>query len=118
MLTVGLDVGSTTVKATVMERGVVRWQHYARHNTRQAEMVLDFLARIEAERGLAPGRDRIFITGSGAGLLAPLIGAKPVQEVVAVSAAVEKLHPNVNFVSEIGGEDMKTLFFKPGGDGK
>ena len=118
MMRVGLDVGSTTVKASVMENGAVVWQHYARHNTRQAEMVLEFLARMEAECGLAPGRDRIFITGSGAGLLAPLIGAKPVQEVVAVSAAVEKLHPDVNFVSEIGGEDMKTLFFKPSGDGK
>ena len=118
MLAVGLDVGSTTVKASVMENGVVRWQDYTRHNTKQAETVLEFLARIEAECGLAPGRDRIFITGSGAGLLAPLIGAKMVQEVVAVSAAVEKLHPEVNFVSEIGGEDMKTLFFAPSGAGK
>ena len=118
MLTIGLDVGSTTVKAAVMEDGTVRWQHYARHNTKQAEMVLEFLARIEAECGLTPGRDRVFITGSGAGMLAPLIGAKTVQEVVAVSAAVERLHPDVNFVSEIGGEDMKTLFFTPSGDGK
>jgi predicted CoA-substrate-specific enzyme activase len=118
MLIVGLDVGSTTVKASVMEGSAVRWQHYTRHNTKQAEMVLEFLARMEAECGLAPARDRIFITGSGAGMLAPLIGAKPVQEVVAVSAAVERLHPDVNFVSEIGGEDMKTLFFTPGGDGK
>jgi predicted CoA-substrate-specific enzyme activase len=118
MLIVGLDVGSTTVKAMAMEDGAVRWQHYARHNTKQAEMVRDFLARMEQECGLTAGRDRIFITGSGAGLLAPLIGAKPVQEVVAVSAAVEKLHPDVNFVSEIGGEDMKTLFFTPSGDGK
>jgi predicted CoA-substrate-specific enzyme activase len=118
MLTVGLDVGSTTVKASVMENGATRWQDYARHNTKQAEMVLEFLARIETECGLTSGRDRVFITGSGAGLLAPLIGAKMVQEVVAVSAAVEKLHPDVNFVSEIGGEDMKTLFFSPSGDGK
>lgn len=35
-----------------------------------------------------------------------------------MSAAVERLHPDVNFVSEIGGEDMKTLFFTPGGEGK
>jgi predicted CoA-substrate-specific enzyme activase len=118
MLTVGLDVGSTTVKAAVMENGVVRWKDYTRHNTKQAEVVLQFLARIETECGLTPGRDRIYVTGSGAGLLAPLIGAKMVQEVVAVSAAVEKLHPDVNFVSEIGGEDMKTLFFSPSGDGK
>ncbi len=118
MLIVGLDVGSTTVKAVVVEDGTVRWQHYSRHNTKQAEMVLEFLARMESECGLTPGRDRIYVTGSGAGMLAPLIGAKTVQEVVAVSAAVEKLHPDVNFVSEIGGEDMKTLFFTPSGDGK
>jgi predicted CoA-substrate-specific enzyme activase len=118
MLTVGLDVGSTTVKAVVMESGALRWQHYLRHHTKQAEMVREFLARIETECGVTPGRDRVFVTGSGAGLLAPLIGAKTVQEVVAVSAAVEKLHPEVNFVSEIGGEDMKTLFFTPSGDGK
>jgi len=118
MLIVGLDVGSTTIKASVEENGVVLWQHYTRHNTKQAEMVLEFLTRIEAECGLAPARDRIYITGSGAGMLAPLIGAKTVQEVVAVSAAVERLHPDVNFVSEIGGEDMKTLFFTPSGDGK
>jgi predicted CoA-substrate-specific enzyme activase len=118
MLIVGLDVGSTTVKAAVSENGTLRWQHYARHHTKQAEVVLDFLARIEGECGLTPGRDRVFITGSGAGMLAPHIGAKPVQEVVAVSAAVERLHPDVNFVSEIGGEDMKTLFFTPSGDGK
>jgi predicted CoA-substrate-specific enzyme activase len=118
MLTVGLDVGSTTIKASVMEHGAVRWQDYRRHETRQAEMVLEFLTRLESDCGLAPGRDRVYMTGSGAGLLAPHIGARMVQEVVAVSAAVERLHPDVNFVSEIGGEDMKTLFFAPGGAGK
>jgi predicted CoA-substrate-specific enzyme activase len=118
MLTVGLDVGSTTIKAAVMDNGVVRWQDYMRHNTKQAEMLLEFLTRMESECGLSPGRDRVFMTGSGAGLLAPLINAKMVQEVVAVSAAVERLHPDVNFVSEIGGEDMKTLFFTPSGAGK
>ncbi|HXH83864.1 MAG TPA: BadF/BadG/BcrA/BcrD ATPase family protein, partial [Candidatus Tectomicrobia bacterium] len=91
---------------------------YQRHNTRQAETVLAFLERLETEAGLTPGRDRIFFTGSGAGLLAPLAGGKVVQEVVAVAAAVERLHPDVRFVSEIGGEDMKTIFFTPTGDGK
>jgi predicted CoA-substrate-specific enzyme activase len=118
MLIVGLDVGSTTVKASVCEGDKVLWQDYKRHNTKQAEMVLEFLGRIETECGFTAGRDRIFLTGSGAGLIGPLLGGKMVQEVVAVSAAVEKLHPDVNFVSEIGGEDMKTLFFTPSGDGK
>ncbi|MEJ2175100.1 MAG: activase, partial [bacterium] len=118
MLTIGLDVGSTTIKALVARNGETLWQDYQRHNTKQAEMVLEFLGRIEAECGLAPERDRLFLTGSGAGLIAPLLGAKFIQEVVAVSAAVEKLHPEVHFVSEIGGEDMKTLFFTPSGEGK
>ncbi len=118
MLTVGLDIGSTTVKAAVSRGGEVVWRDYKRHNTKQAEMVHEFLERMERECGLEPGRDRIFVTGSGASILAAHLGAKFVQEVVAVSAAVEKLHPEVNFVSEIGGEDMKTLFFTPCGDGK
>ncbi|PYN02712.1 MAG: activase, partial [Candidatus Rokuibacteriota bacterium] len=77
-----------------------------------------FLERMETEAGLTPGRDRIFFTGSGAGFLAPLVGAKLIQEVVAVAACVEQQHPNVRFVSEIGGEDMKTIFFTETGTGK
>lgn len=118
MRIVGMDVGSTTVKAVLVEDGEVRWRDYQRHNTKQAEKVLEFLGRMEAESGLVPEEDLIFFTGSGAGLIAPLVGGKLIQEVVAVAAAVEKLHPNVLFVSEIGGEDMKTIFFTPAGPGK
>ncbi len=117
MKLIGMDVGSTTVKAVVVEDGRVTWQDYQRHNTRQAEKVFEFLERMEREGGIAAGRDRIFFTGSGAGFLAPLAGGKLVQEVVAVAACVEKLHPDVRFVSEIGGEDMKTIFFTATGTG-
>src|SRR3990172_3329159 len=112
-----MDVGSTTVKALAVEEGKPLWRDYQRHNTKQAGSVLGFRARMESECGLTPGRDRVFFTGSGAGFLAPLVGAKLIQEVVAVAAAVEKLHPKVRFVSEIGGEDMKTVFFTPSGGG-
>src|SRR5581483_5984752 len=126
MKLVGMDVGSTTVKAVAVEGpgaaggqpGRVIWRDYQRHHTRQAEKVLEFLGRLEEEAGVTPGRDRIFFTGSGAGLLAPLCGARTVQEVVAVAACVERLHPEVRFVSEIGGEDMKTIFFTPTGTGR
>ncbi len=108
----GIDVGSTTCKYVLASpTGEILSQAYERHNTRQAEKVLDFLTRLEQEHGLTPGRDRIFFTGSGAGLIASFVGARVVQEVVAVAAAVERLHPTVRFVSEIGGEDMKTIFF-------
>ena len=115
----GIDVGSTTCKYVLASSdGALVSQAYERHNTRQAEKVLDFLTRLETQHGFAPGRDRVFFTGSGAGFIAPLVGAKIVQEVVAVAAAVEKLHPSVRFVSEIGGEDMKTIFFNGEGSNK
>jgi activator of 2-hydroxyglutaryl-CoA dehydratase len=118
MKLVGVDVGSTTVKAVVVADGAVTWQDYQRHNTKQAEKVVEFLGRMEAEAGLATGVDRVFFTGSGAGFIAPLVGGKLIQEVVAVAACVEQLHPDVRFVSEIGGEDMKTIFFTASGTGK
>ncbi|MBI3988091.1 MAG: activase, partial [candidate division NC10 bacterium] len=126
MKIVGVDVGSTTVKAVLVEAcperrrrdGQILWRDYQRHNTKQAEKVLEFLTRMESECGLTPLCDRIFFTGSGAGLIAPLVGGKFIQEVVAAAASVERLHPEVRFVSEIGGEDMKTLFFTPTGTGR
>ena len=89
MKIVGLDIGSTTVKAVCVEDGRTLWRDYRRHNTKQAECVLEFLERMTTECGFEAGRDRIFATGSGAGLIGPYIGAKLVQEVVAVAAALE-----------------------------
>jgi predicted CoA-substrate-specific enzyme activase len=108
----GIDVGSTTCKYVLASAsGEIISQAYERHNTKQAEKVLQFLSRLEGQHGLTPQKDRVFFTGSGAGLIAPLAGGKVIQEVVAVAASVERLHPSVRFVSEIGGEDMKTIFF-------
>ena len=59
MKLVGVDVGSTTVKAVVVDDGGVMWRDYQRHNTRQAEKLLELLERMEAEAGLVPGRDRV-----------------------------------------------------------
>ncbi len=113
----GLDIGSTTCKYVLCnDTGEVLAHEYERHGSRQAEKVLQFLIRLEKAHGLTPQRDRIFATGSGAGNVASFIGAKVIQEVVAVAASVERRHPTVRFVSEIGGEDMKTLFFH-GNDG-
>jgi predicted CoA-substrate-specific enzyme activase len=118
MKTLGIDVGSTTVKAVLAESDRLLWQAYRRHHTKQAETVLEFLEHMEKECALQPGRDVILFTGSGSGFIAPLVGGRFVQEVVAVAAAVERFHPHVNFVSEIGGEDMKTIFFTTSANGK
>ncbi len=113
-LIVGLDVGSTTVKAVVVDAAsdTILWQDYQRHETRQPEKVLEFLQRMESDAGIASEKTRIFVTGSGGGTLAEMIGAKFVQEVHAVALAVEKLHPEVYSVIELGGQDAKIIVFK------
>src|SRR5258706_4724640 len=111
---VGLDVGSTTVKAVVVDAASDRvlWQDYQRHETKQPEKTLEFLKRMEADAGINCKNTRMFVTGSGGGAIAEQIGAKFVQEVTAVSLAVEKLHPEVYSVVELGGQDAKIIVFK------
>src|SRR6266478_1366401 len=111
---VGLDVGSTTVKAIVVDAATdqVLWQDYQRHETKQPEKSLEFLRRIEAEVGINGHNTRMFVTGSGGGSIAEQLGAKFVQEVTAVSLAVEKMHPEVYSVIELGGQDAKIIVFK------
>ena len=111
---VGLDVGSTTVKAVVVDAATdqVLWQDYQRHETKQPEKTLEFLKRMEAEVGIDRHNTRMFMTGSGGSGIADQIGAKFVQEVTAVSLAVEKLHPEVYSVIELGGQDAKIIVFK------
>src|SRR5438132_3699567 len=111
---VGLDVGSTTVKAVVLDaaKDEILWQDYQRHETKQPEKTLEFLKRIETEVGVSKHNTRMFMTGSGGGGIADQIGAKFVQEVTAVSLAVEKLHPEVYSVIELGGQDAKIIVFK------
>ncbi len=115
-LFIGVDVGSTTVKAVVVdpESKTILWQDYRRHHTRQAELVLEFLQRIQQDLvvQLSASTPRIFITGSGAAPLASLLGAKFVQEVIAVTMAAEHLHPDVGSVIELGGQDAKIIIFK------
>src|SRR5450432_790676 len=112
---IGIDVGSTTVKAAVVDPVTRRilWSDYQRHQTKQAEKVAELLTRIGQDfPRLPPGAIRCFITGSGAGPLAGPIGAKFVQEVNAVTLAVEELHPDVGSVIELGGQDAKIIIFK------
>jgi len=118
---IGIDIGSTTVKAVVCDPDTLEilWSEYERHETRQPEMVLEFLVRI----GDAFPRTkdiRVFVTGSGSSPLAAPIGAKFVQEVNAVTLAVEKLHPDVGSVIELGGQDAKIIMFRQtkGADGE
>ena len=108
----GVDVGSTTVKAVVVDPSSreVLWHAYRRHHTRQPDCVLEMIAEIRAAMPMVDQDDiRIFVTGSGSGPLAEPLGAKFVQEVNAVTLAVEHLHPEVQAVVELGGQDAKII---------
>jgi predicted CoA-substrate-specific enzyme activase len=111
---VGLDVGSTTVKAVVLNKeGKILWKDYRRHKTRQVETVLEFLKRIRKDLGIKGFY--LFTAGSGGKRIAELLGGKFVQEVVALSLAVERLYPNAGSVFELGGQDAKfILWFSEG----
>src|ERR1700745_1238778 len=111
---VGLDVGSSTVKATVVDANPdqILWQDYQRHSPKQPEKSLEFLKRMEADIGINRHNTRMFMTGSGGGAIADQIGAKFVQGSTAASLPVEKLHPEVYSVIELGGQDAKIIVFK------
>ncbi len=113
-LLIGIDVGSTTVKCVVLAPDSldILWQDYQRHETRQAEKLLEMLQQIHSHfPDVANQNIQAFITGSGAGPLKNILGAVFVQEVNAVALAVEKLYPDVCSVIELGGQDAKIIIF-------
>jgi activator of 2-hydroxyglutaryl-CoA dehydratase len=111
---IGIDVGSTTVKLVVVnpDKEII-WSQYQRHETRQPEKVLEMLRQVRAELPVEQLRNaRIVMTGSGATPIAPTLNARFVQEVNAVTLAVEQCHPQAGSVIELGGQDAKIIIFK------
>jgi len=114
-LAIGMDVGSTTVKAVVVDptTKAILWSDYQRHHTKQPEYVMSMLQTILGAFQDHPADGwRMFLTGSGAAPLCGPTGGKFVQEVNAVTLAVEHLHPDVGSVIELGGQDAKIIMFK------
>ncbi|MBN2801979.1 MAG: CoA activase, partial [Deltaproteobacteria bacterium] len=110
-LYIGLDVGSTTVKAVVMDDNeTILWKDYRRHNARQPESVLAFLQEIES--AFEGSSMYLFTTGNGGRSLGEYINGLHVQEVNAVTLAVEKLHPRAGSAVELGGQDAKVIIWK------
>jgi predicted CoA-substrate-specific enzyme activase len=107
----GIDIGSTTVKAVFLgENDRILWKRYERHNARQPELVLEFLKLLEQQFGKF--QCEMYVTGSGGRMIAPLISGHYIQEVNAVTYAVEKLYPDAGSVIELGGQDAKVIIWK------
>src|SRR5688500_308041 len=120
-LVIGVDVGSTTVKATVVDPTTkqILWSDYQRHQTKQPATVREVRVRIGTEFAGGPAeRLGIVITVAGGKALAEHIGADFVQEANSVTMAVERLHPDVGSVIELGGQDAKIIIFQKGANGE
>jgi len=116
----GIDIGSTTVKYVVTDSNFnIVAKAYTPHETRQAATLLRLLDDLRRDNpDVYNAIDSAFITGSGASRIAPTLGARFIQEVNAVTVAVEHLHPDVQSVIELGGQDAKILHFKPAKKGR
>ena len=106
--TMGIDIGSTTIKLVVVDGlNAVVFSRYQRHHSDIRGKLLEM---VEAARGeLGAFSFKAMITGSGGVSLGDWVGVPFVQEVIAVSDALEGY--NADVAIEIGGEDAKIIYF-------
>lgn len=113
MKRVGLDIGSTTVKAAVLgENDELLFSQYRRHFSDIRKTVSDIIT--EAGEPLKGERVMIAVTGSGGISVAKWLGIPFVQEVAAGTNAIKKLIPQTDVAIELGGEDAKITYLTGG----
>ena len=109
----GIDIGSTTVKIAILdENNDVLFSDYERHFANIQETLSDLLGR--AIYKLGPIYASPVITGSGGLTLAKHLQVPFVQEVIAVSTALQDYAPQTDVAIELGGEDAKIIYFEGG----
>lgn len=112
-LSLGIDVGSTTVKTVISDSdGNIIYSKYQRHLSKVKETVTDQLKIIQAD--YPDDTFTVCITGSAGLGLANSAEIPFVQEVHAAFLAVKKKYPDADSVIELGGEDAKIIFLTGG----
>ena len=113
MLTIGIDLGSTTVKyALLSESGVLLSHDYVRHGSAVKQTLEKVLRALALRTHDAPVH--VLFSGSGALGLADALGASFVQEVIAASRYLKHRAPDLDAAIELGGEDAKLLYLSNG----
>ena len=110
----GIDAGSTTIKAVVLDgRGRIVWEHYAGNEGDPVTAAVEILRRIHREMPDGARIVRSCVTGYGESLVkAALRIDEGVVETMAHYRAAAYLNPGVTSVIDIGGQDMKYLRIK------
>ena len=111
---IGLDIGSTTIKAVVLnEAGEIVFRRYERHRA-QIAMLCEVL--LHAVMAKFPGeRFQLGISGSAGMGLAEELDIDFLQEVYATRVALKQMAPEADVAVELGGEDAKILFLTGAG---
>lgn len=109
-LSVGLDVGSTTVKIIVLDENEnIVYKDYRRHFSDVKNTVNALFD--DAKTVLDEAKVKLMVTGSAGLSLAESLGVTFIQEVVACTKAIKKLAPQTDVAIELGGEDAKIMYF-------
>ena len=114
ILSLGIDVGSTTVKVVLLEGDQVLYEDYQRHMSQVRQKTLELIGKAAPLIGDRPFA--VALSGSAGLGLAESIGMPFVQEVFATGEVVKRLEPDTTAVIELGGEDAKIIFFDGGVD--
>lgn len=106
----GLDVGSTTVKIIVLnDVHEMIYSTYRRHYSDVRSTVQEIVEEVYELLGDVPVT--INAAGSGGLGIAKVLGIPFSQEVIACTRAVETYIPETDVAIELGGEDAKITFF-------
>ncbi len=109
----GIDIGSTTIKAALLDADLqVLATDYRRHNAAPAAVGQQILHALLS--GLDEAEITVAITGSVGMGYAERMGVRFSQEVIAAAEVVRRFYPDVHTLVDIGGEDSKMIFFEPG----
>jgi len=108
-LHIGLDVGSVSVDACVIDEShqILRTD-YIRHKGQPAQVSLSALKNIISEFGEERIKS-ISVTGSSGRAIAEALNAHLVNEIISQARATMELYPQVRTIIEIGGEDSKLI---------
>ncbi|MCM1270547.1 MAG: acyl-CoA dehydratase activase [Ruminococcus flavefaciens] len=113
LYSLGIDVGSTTVKTVITDSNKnIIYSKYQRHFSKVKETVTDQLKLIRAD--FPDEKFTVCITGSAGLGLANSAEIPFVQEVHAAFLAVKQKHSDADSVIELGGEDAKIIFLTGG----
>ncbi len=112
----GLDVGSTTIKAALIdEDGKILYTYYAKNEGSPIDRGIDILRDIYKKLPPAAVIANASVTGYGEMLLKTAFRIPESEiETIAHYKAAAFFRPNVDFIIDIGGQDMKCMKIKDG----